>query len=141
MPQALVYVPNAAAHAGEDPSANLLPLSALKESKTYQLRPKDETQKTRASVTVISLGLIDQVQIAASGLVPGQEYTLSRVDTVSEPHVHKPLTKMKASPVGIVIANTLGPVRVSSSEKVGSMPVTFVLEPVDEKTAVSLVQQ
>lgn len=141
LPQALVYVPNAAAHAGKDRSANLLPLSTLKEAKTYQLRPKDETQKARASVTVISLGLIDQVQVAASGLAPGQEYTLSVVDAVEGAHVHESLTKMKASPAGIIIADTLGPVRGSSSEKIGSMPVTFVLAPADDKAASSLVQR
>ena len=105
------------------------------------MRPKDEAQKARASVTVISLGLIDQVQVAASGLAPGQEYTLSVVDAVSEPHVRESLARMKASPAGISIADTLGPVRGSSAEKVGSVPVTFVLEPADGKAASSLVQQ
>ena len=141
LPQALVYVPNAAAHVGENGEASLLPLSTLKESKTYQLRPKDESQKARASVTVISLGLIDQVQVAASGLAPGQEYTLSLVDAASEPHVRVPLTKTKASPAGNIIANTLGPVRGSSSGQVGAMPTVFVLEPADEKTASALAKQ
>ena len=145
LPQALVYVPNAAAHPEESGTANLLPLATLKESKTYQLRSKDETQKARASVTVISLGLIDQVQIAASGLVPGQEYTLSMVDSVSAPHAHEPLTKMKASPAGTIIANSLGPVRgivsAAGQEKEGRAAVAFVLESADEKVAPTLVQQ
>ena len=145
LPQALVYVPNAAAQMEESAAANLVPLATLKESKTYQLRGKDETQKARASVTVISLGLIDQVQIAASGLVPGQEYTLNLVDSVSAPRVREPLTKIKASPAGTAIANTLGPVRGISSageaEQAAHASVAFVLEPVDEKTASALVQQ
>ncbi len=145
LPQALVYVPNAATHPAENAAANLVPLTTLKASKAYQLRAKDETQQARASVTVISLGLIDQVQIAASGLVPGQEYTLDLVDSVSTPHVHEPLTKIKASPAGTAIANTLGPVRGISSageaEKAGHAAVAFVLQPLDEKTASALVQQ
>ncbi len=140
LPQALIYVPNAA-HGEEGATASLLPLATLKESKTYQLRSKDETQKARASVTVISLGLIDQVQMAASGLVPGQEYTLSMVNAVSVPHVREPLTKMKASLAGTIIANTLGPVRGFSFGKAGSTPVAFVLEAADEKTAPALLQQ
>ncbi len=140
LPQALVYVPNAAAHPEEGASANLLPLATLKESKTYQLRPKDESQKARASVTVISLGLIDQVQIAASGLVPGQEYTLSLMDAANAPQGRESLTRMKASPAGTMIANTLGPIRGSFAEKDRPATVAFVLEPADEKAASALVQ-
>ena len=96
-------------------------------------------------MTVISLGLIDQVQIAASGLVPGQEYTLDLVDSASTTHVHEPLTKIKASPAGTAIANTLGPVRGIASagemEKARQAAVAFILEPVDEKMAPALVQQ
>ena len=145
LPQALIYVPNAAAHTADSATANLVPLATLKDSKTYQFRPKDETQKARASVTVISLGLIDQVQIAASGLVPGQEYTLDMVDSVSAPRVRELLTKIKASPAGTAIANTLGPVRGifsgGEAEKAGHPTVALILEPVDAKMAAALVQQ
>ena len=141
LPQALVYVPNAAVHTEEGSTANLLPLATLKESKTYQLRPKDETQKARASVTVISLGLIDQVQIAASGLAPGQEYTLSMVNTASIPRIHEAIAKMKANPAGTVIANTLGPIRGFPGEKTGPDPVVFVLEQADDQTVPVLTQQ
>ena len=141
LPQALVYVPNAAAHPEEGAAANLVPLATLKESRTYQLRPKDETQKARASVTVISLGLIDQVQVAASGLTPGQEYTLGLADSTDAQHAREPLTKMKASPAGTMIANTLGPIRGFSAEKDQPAPVAFILEPADEKAAPALVQQ
>ena len=131
LPQALVYVPNAAAHAEDGSKANLVALDTLKESRTYRLRAKDEAQKARASVTVISLGLIDQVQIAASGLVPGQEYILNLAEAGTL-KVREPLARIKASPAGTVIANTLGPVRGS---------VDFVLTSADEKMAPSLVQQ
>ncbi len=141
LPQALVYVPNTAAHAEADGTANLLPLATLKESKTYQLRPQDAANPGRASVTVISLGLIDQVQIAASGLTPGQEYTLDLVDSSAAPHVREPLARMKASPAGTLIANTLGPVRGLPSNQEKPAPVAFALESADEKSAPALTQQ
>lgn len=133
LPQALVYVPNAAAHAAADAASNLIPLTALKESRTYQLLPKDESQPGRASVTVISLGLIDQVQIAASGLTPGQEYTLNLVDSTDATQTHEPVAKMKASPAGTAIANTLGPVS-------GKKAAAFTLESADEHLAPLLSQ-
>ncbi len=145
LPQALVYVPGAAAHAEDGGMANLVPLSALKESKAYELRSKDETQAGRASVTIISLGLIDQVQIAASGLVPGQEYTLSIVDAKATPSTREDLAKIKASPAGTAIANTLGPVRGISPAGTGETeaggPWTLVLEPVAGAAAPALVQK
>lgn len=145
LPQALVYVPNAAAHAQDGGKANLVPLTTLKESKTYQLRPKDETQQARASVTVISLGLIDQVQIAASGLAPGQEYTLSVLNTKSTPPQREGLAKVKGSPTGTAIANTLGPVRGFSPADNGEQDAhdvwKLVLEPVDANAAPALLQR
>ena len=141
LPQALVHVPNAAAHTEEGPMASLLPLATLKESKTYHLRSKDETLKARASVTVISLGLIDEVQIAASGLTPGQEYTLSMVDTVTAPRVREALAKLKATPAGNAIADTLGPVRGVPGADAGPVPAAFLLEPVDEKAGPVLMQK
>ena len=145
LPQALVYVPNAARHTEENATANLVSLATLKESKTYQLRAKDNAQQARASVTVISLGLIDQVQIAADGLVPGQEYTLNLMNSTRSPAAREPLIKIKASPAGTAIADTLGPVRgttsVDEGKEAGKTGVAFVLEPVDERAASPLVQQ
>lgn len=142
LPQALVYVPGAAAHPEEGAAANLIPLSALKDSRTYQLRPRDEAAGGRASVTVISLGLIDQLQISASGLAPGQEYTLSMVDSLTAPRAREPLAKVKANPFGTAIVNTLGPVRgLPSPEKAAGAPLTLILEPADEKGGPSLWQK
>ena len=141
LPQALVYVPNAAKAGGG--AENLLPLSTLKESKVYMLRAADEKNIGRASVTVISLGLIDQIQVAASGLVPGQEYTLSVWEAVANPPQGElisrmkatPIAKMKATPTGNIIADTLGPVQG------GGFAVTFTLEPADSKVGSALVQK
>ena len=143
LPQALVYVPNAA-KAGKG-TENLLPLSSLKESKVFLLRAADEKRAGRASVTVISLGLIDQVQVAASGLVPGQEYTLNIVDAAADSPRHDPVVRMKATSTGNIIADTLGPARgivmPRAGEKSDRAVVMFSLEPADAKAGPSLVQK
>ena len=143
LPQALVYVPGAA-RVKEGGSENLVPLSTLKMSTVYQLRPKDETQSSRASVTVISLGLIDQLQIAASGLAPGQEYTLraSEMKAKGQPY---DLVKVKASPAGTAIANTLGPVRkvLAADESAKDLQDSWrlSLDPTDPKSGPQLLQK
>ena len=121
----------------------LLPLATLKESKTYQLRPQDSTNPGRASVTVISLGLIDQVQIAASGLTPGQEYTLqSDRFRLRAARPREPLARMKASPAGTLIANTpRAGARSPPSDQEKPAPVAFALESADEKAAPALLPQ
>ena len=143
LPQALVYVPGAAAK-GEG-TENLLPLSTLKESKQYQLRATDEKNAGRASVTVISLGLIDQLQVAASGLVPGQEYTLYAAVVPTGVDYRQPLVKMKATPAGNLIADTLGPVRGLSGRNAGQEnkgpAMMFILEPADAQAGPTLIQK
>ena len=143
LPQALVYVPGAAR--AEGGAENLLPLSSLKKSKVYLLRAADGKNAGRASVTVISLGLIDQIQVAASGLVPGQEYTLNIVDAAADSPRHDPIAKMKATPTGNLIADTLGPVRglatPGAGEKSDRAVVMFSLEPADAKAGPALVQR
>ena len=137
LPQALVYVPNAAA-SGNGGTENLLPLSTLKESRLYQLQAADAAKPGRATVTVISLGLIDQVQVAASGLAPGKEYTLSFGDGAVNASKGESIVKAKATAAGNLIADTLGPVRGAADKGTGSA-VAFVLAPVDDKEAPTLV--
>ena len=144
LPQALVYVPGAAAGVEGKGAANLVPLSTLHESRTYQLRPNDETQSARASVTIISLGLIDQVQIYASGLPPGQEYTLSMVDARRGLAMREPLVKIKANSFGSAIVDTLGPVRAipsSAGKNDGKDLPLLILQSENENAAPALVQK
>ncbi len=137
LPQALVYVPAAAARGTG--TENLLPLSTLQESKVYRLRTADEAKPGRASVTVISLGLIDEIQVAASGLTPGQEYMLSLVESSGSPSRRAEFVKAKATPSGNLIADTLGSVRGLSAEEKSA--VTFTLEPTDPQAGLALVQK
>ncbi len=144
LPQALVYVPGAARDG--DPKENLLPLSTLKESHQFTLRSDDGKTTGHASVTVISLGLIDQVQVAATGLVPGQEYTLSAMDSSIQPPRREPILTMKSTPTGNLIADTLGPVRGLPSLPSGEAAktaeqISFVLSPADSKAGPTLVKE
>ena len=145
LPQALVYVPNAAAHPQADAAANLVPLSALKTSRAYELQPTDASQGARASVSVTSLGLIDQVQVAASGLSPNQEYALSMVDSTTMPRVRETLIKMKANAWGTIIADTLGSFRgipsAADRDEESHTPVMFILEPTVKNVAPALLQK
>lgn len=146
LPQALVYVPNAASEAVDGGAENLLPLLTLKESHQYQLRAADEKQTGQASVTVISLGLIDQVQVAASGLAPNQEYTLNVVDRAQHLQRQEAVLQAKSTSTGNLIADTLGPVRGLTSlpddgVNATRAEVAFVLQPSDPAKGLPLMQQ
>jgi len=141
LPQALVYVPRAAAHSDGNAISDLIPLSDLKSSKVYRLLPKEEKQAGRATVTVISLGLVDQIQIAASSLVPGQDYTLQLEGRNQTMGNREELAKIKSSPSGSAIANTLGTFNEFVAANGGPDKVVLVLEPAKENSAPALVQR
>jgi YVTN family beta-propeller protein len=75
LPQALVYVPNATT--SDLGTANLKPLGSATEALHVELVPPTGMQSlAHASVSINSLGLLDNLQIAASGLDPGKKYRL-----------------------------------------------------------------
>ena len=83
-PQAVVYVPDAVP-AGPGTS-NLVPLGQAGQALHVTLGPPAGTGgAARASVAVNSLGLVDLLEIGASGLAPGQEYQLALVDLADGP--------------------------------------------------------
>lgn len=101
LPQALVYVPDAAT-TGTD---NLKPLSEAEAA--FHIELTSPTSSARATVVINSLGLIDQLQIAASGLEPGKKYRL----VLMGGETPEPLALLNASPSGTAIAQTLGPLK------------------------------
>ncbi len=114
LPQALVYVPDAVPTG--DGTTNLLPLGDATRSAQLQMLPPPEAQgkmrEARASVVVNPLGLIDQLQIVASGLEAGREYQLSLAASPNAPFgMRVALGKMKANPAGAATLQTLGPLR------------------------------
>jgi len=106
LPQALVYVPNAVASG--DGTANLKPLGLAEQALHLELRPPPgDSSAAHASISINSLGPIDNLQIAASGLEPGRKYRLVLVGG-AEP---QELATFSAGIGGVAIAQTLGPLK------------------------------
>jgi len=106
LPQALVYVPNAV---GSDKgAANLKPLGLAAEALHLELTPPPGVTSTaHASVAVNSLGPIDNLQIAATGLQPSKKYRVVLVGAAET----QELVTVTAGIGGAVIAQALGPLK------------------------------
>jgi YVTN family beta-propeller protein len=110
-PQALVYVPGAVPDG--DGAANLLPLGeAGKVAHLTLAAPSDRGGAARATVAVSSLGALDLLQVAATGLKPGASYTLWLVASRTAPFGDREsLATFKANASGAQIVQTVGPLR------------------------------
>ena len=116
LPQAVVYVPNAvSANAGITNAGitGLVPLGEASNAAHLVLTaPTGSHSTAQASVAVNSLGLLDNLQIAATGLIPGQSYQLSLVPSLTMPYGNQEaLIRFKANASGSAIAQALGPLR------------------------------
>ncbi len=114
LPQALVYVANATA--SDAGNARLEPPGVAREALHVRMTAAPGTSTlASASVSINSLGLIDSLQIAASGLAPGQSY---RLVLVGGPQPQN-LVGFTAGTGGTAIAQTLGPLKraVAGSDK------------------------
>jgi len=120
-PQALVYVPGAVATG--DGTANLEPLDAASQALHLSMRPPAGSgTEARATVAVNSVGVIDLLQIAASGLEPGKEYELWLIDPVGSPKASRtPLARFTANASGAAVAQAIGPLRTVVAEAAGSI--------------------
>jgi YVTN family beta-propeller protein len=106
LPQALVYVPDATVD--DKGTANLKPLGPAAEALHVELVPPGKSDSSaHASVSINSLGLIDNLQIAATGLKPGKKYRLILVGGVKP----EGLVVLNAGIGGAAIAQTLGPLK------------------------------
>jgi YVTN family beta-propeller protein len=116
--QALVYVPNAVpVGAGTE---NLVPLGQAGEVIKIELKavPGTSSPKSSATVAVNSLGLLDLLEIAVSGLQPKSQYTLLLSDTNQPPFRNSvPLTTFVTWPDGAGVAQAIGPLRKVVSQK------------------------
>lgn len=135
LPQALVYVPNAvASDAGR---ANLRPLGLAAEALHLELAPPPGlTSAAHASVAINSLGPIDHLQIAATGLEPGKKYWVMLVGG-AEP---QELVAFSAGIGGAAIAQALGPLKraMAPSQSEQTMKLEVRLE---EKRGALVLQQ
>jgi hypothetical protein len=106
LPQALVYVPGATS--SDAGNANLKPLGPAAVALHLELAPpQGAVSDARASVSVNSLGPIDNIQLAASGVKPGATYRLVLVGAVQA----QDLVTFGAGVGGTAIQQTFGPVK------------------------------
>lgn len=110
-PQALVYVPGAVP-TGHG-TANLMPLGqASKAAHLDLIAPPGSTSGARATVSVNSLGPLDLLQAAVTGLKPGQMYTLWLIPSRTAPFGKKQaLVTFKTNLAGAQVAQAVGPLR------------------------------
>ncbi len=111
-PQALVYVPGAVPQG--DGTANLTPLGEAGNAThlTLVASPPNRQNAARASVSVNSLGALDLLQMAVSGLKPGQSYRLWLVSSRIAPFGNKQaLTTFKTNIAGAQVVQAVGPLR------------------------------
>ncbi|MGP7978271.1 MAG: YncE family protein [Desulfobaccales bacterium] len=120
-PQALVYVPGAVPVG--DGMANLIPLGEAGQAAHLTLAaPEGSGSAAQASVSVNSLGLVDLLQIAVSGLKPAKSYRLWLVTSRTAPYGKKEeLATFQTNLAGAQIAQAIGPFRqVLTSKREGT---------------------
>jgi YVTN family beta-propeller protein len=106
LPQALVYVPDATTD--DQGTANLKPLGSVNSALHVEMVPPgDSHSSAHASVAINSLGLIDNLQIAATGLEPGKKYRLMLAGSSES----QGLSVFTAGIGGVAITQTFGPLK------------------------------
>jgi hypothetical protein len=101
-----VYVPNAVA--SDKGTANLKPLGLADQALHLELTPPPGANSAaHASVSINSLGPIDNLRIAATGLDPGEKYRVLLVGGAKP----QELLTFSAGIGGAAIAQTLGPLK------------------------------
>jgi YVTN family beta-propeller protein len=143
-PQALVYVADAVP-AG-DGTANLAPLGEAGNAAHLTLiAPGGGGNPAHATVSVNALGPLDLLPVAASGLKPGQAYTLWLATSRTAPFGRKEaLVTFKANPSGAQIAQVIGTLRRAlaggSKEEPGQTDTRFLLLTQEGSDAAELIQ-
>jgi YVTN family beta-propeller protein len=135
LPQALVYVPNAVV--SDQGTANLRPLGLAAQALHVELTPPPGvTSAAHASVAINSLGPIDNLQIAATGLQPGRKYWVMLAGGAAP----QELVTFSAGIGGAAIAQALGPLKraMGPSEVEQTMKLEVRLE---EKSGPLVLQQ
>ena len=134
LPQALVYVPGIPT--SPEDTKNLKPLTALDDAAHLELVPVTRGSTAHASVSINSLGLIDNLQIAATGLEPGEKYRLVLVGSNDT----QDLVKLSAGIGGAAIAQALGPLKRAVAGSQNAPAMTLELRS-DDTGAVVLHQR
>lgn len=141
--QALVYVPDASPNENAD---NLVPLGEVRETGKIEMvaASRSPAPHARATVGVDSQGILDLLEIAASGLQPKSDYLLYLVDTPRAPFRDKVRLAMLTTQIdGSAIAQAVGPLKrvvTTDEDSNEDQPKQYLLAtPADSDTPV-LVQ-
>lgn len=139
-PQALVYVPDAVRNT--DGKSNLSPLGeAGKAAHLTLVAPDASLSSARATVSVNALGLLDLLQIAVSGLKPGEKYTLWLVEARSAPFGRREaLVTFQTNVAGAQIAQAIGPFRQALASPTERADQRFLLVTLADGDAPAMVQ-
>ena len=113
LPQALVYVGGATTSA--EGTSNLKPLGPTGALHLELVPPVTSPSSAHASVSINSLGLIDNLQVAVTGLEPGRQY---RLVLIGGPQPQD-LVSFKAGIGGVAIVQTFGPLKRHMSSPEG----------------------
>ncbi|MFF3749576.1 DUF305 domain-containing protein [Streptomyces sp. NPDC002018] len=110
-PQQLLYVPRAVTSGTG--TANLQPLGVAGQAGHLTLRaPKGSGGRAHATVSVNALGALDLLQVAATGLEPGKDYTLWLTENRTAPFGRKEaLTMFTTNVAGAQVSQAIGLLR------------------------------
>jgi YVTN family beta-propeller protein len=135
--QALVYVPNAVPDVKS--SDNLVPLGEAGNTAVLNLKSASASAPDAiGTVAVNSLGLLDLIQITASGLTPKSQYQVSLTD--SGHGKIEPLAILKTNPDGAGNVQAIGPLKALATPGSASSPQRFVIV-TDPKNSTQIVLQ
>ena len=112
-PQAINYVPNAVSEG--DGTQGLQPLGVAGEAAHLSLVPAERSKMiagaSPSSVSLFDQGLLQVLQVSATGLAPKTSYVLALAEHPTGEGALEPISTFMTNPAGSAIVNTVGPIR------------------------------
>jgi len=138
--QALVYVPNAVPNG--DGKENLTPLGeAGNVARLHMEAAGTSLPQAQASIAVNSLGLLDLVQIAASGLEPKTQYQVYLAESSQSPFGKlEPLAILKTNSDGAGTVQSIGPLKTLATAQTDSRQRFLIITNIQDSSRVVLRQ-
>jgi len=125
-PQAIAYVPGAVTEGSG--TQGLQPLGVAGEAAHLALAPPKQgdaadgsTASAPTSVSLFDQGLLQVLQVSATGLQPRQPYLLALADRPDGTGTLQPLASFMTNPAGSAIVNAIGPIRQIVEVKASTM--------------------
>jgi YVTN family beta-propeller protein len=124
-PQAVAYVPNAVPQGSG--AEGLQPLGVAGQAAHLALAPPQQSNEASSSasapssVTLFDQGLLQVLQVSATGLQPRQPYVLALADRPDGGGTLQPLASFMTNPAGSAIVNAIGPIRQIVEVKASTM--------------------